>query len=145
MKRCTKCKEEKALEFFNKNKGKKDGLQTMCKDCSRSRSKKYYKDNHAKQIVEVGKRKKKVIAENRRILYEHYLANPCIDCGETDVYALELDHTRDKDLAVSQAVGRGWSKERLLDEIAKCVVRCASCHRKKTGKEQGWYKDFLGR
>jgi hypothetical protein len=145
MKKCTKCHIEKDVSEFNKNKSKKDGLQTLCKECGREKSKSYYKDNHDKHIKEIGKRKKKVVNENRKILYEHYLANPCVDCGETDIYTLELDHQRDKDMAVSKAVGRGWCKQRLLDEIAKCVVRCANCHRKKTGKEQGWYKDLMGR
>lgn len=144
MKNCNICKIEKPLSEFNKNKTKKDGYQTMCKGCSQARSRKYYKDNQKKHVVEITKRKKKVILENRKLLFDFYSTHPCIDCGETDVYALQLDHLRDKDMAVSKCVGRGWSKERLLKEIDKCVVRCASCHHKKTGKEQGWYKDLLG-
>lgn len=35
MKICPKCKIEKFLDCFNKNKSTKDGLQTYCRDCSR--------------------------------------------------------------------------------------------------------------
>lgn len=34
-KRCPKCKQYKLYSDFNKNKTKKDGLQTECKDCHR--------------------------------------------------------------------------------------------------------------
>jgi hypothetical protein len=143
MKKCSRCQIEKPIDCFNKNKTKKDGFQTMCKECSRAKSRKYYYDNHDKHIGEVGKRKKKVILENRKMLFEFYKTHPCIDCGESDPLVLELDHLRDKDECVSRAVGTGWSKERIIKEINKCVVRCANCHRRKTAKDQGWYKDLM--
>jgi len=144
MKKCGICKEEKSLEFFNKNKSKKDGYQTMCKPCSQARSKKYYKDNHDKQLREVYKRKRRVINEHRKLLFNFYKTNPCLDCGETDPIVLELDHQRDKIMEVSKMIGQGWSTSKVLAEIAKCEVRCANCHRRKTAKDQGWYKDLLG-
>jgi hypothetical protein len=144
MKQCSICKEEKSLDLFNKNKTKKDGYQTMCKPCSQARSRKYYKDNHDKQLKEVYKRKRKVVKEHRHFLFDFYKNNPCVDCGETDPIVLELDHQRDKVMEVSRMVNNGWSKNKVLDEIAKCEVRCANCHRRKTAKDQGWYKDILG-
>jgi hypothetical protein len=144
MKNCVICKQEKNLSDFNKKNNSKDGLQPHCKECSRQKSRDYYQSNLDKHKKITTARKKKVIDENRKILYEHYLNNPCIDCGEKDPMVLELDHLHDKDRAVSQAVGRGWCKQRVLDEMAKCVVRCANCHRRKTARDQGWYKDFLG-
>lgn len=42
---CTKCKEEKSLEEFSKNKSAKDGLKYQCKGCESSRHKQYYEDN----------------------------------------------------------------------------------------------------
>ena len=34
-KRCFACKETKDAKLFNKNKGKKDGLQSRCKKCQK--------------------------------------------------------------------------------------------------------------
>ena len=28
----------------------------------------------------------------------------------------------------------------VLEEINKCEVRCANCHRQKTAKDENWYK-----
>ena len=81
---------------------------------------------------------------NRLIVYKHYCNNPCIDCGESDVAVLELDHLKDKTAAITKAVRNRWSQKKLLDEISKCVVRCANCHRRKTAREQDWYKDLQG-
>lgn len=144
MRKCAICKQEKDESEYNKKNNRKDGLQVHCRECNRQRSSCYYHSNQPKHKATTYERKKKVVAENRKLVYDHYLTHPCVDCGETDPLVLELDHTRDKDMAVSQAAHRGWSKKRLLEEIAKCVVRCANCHRRKTAKDQGWYKDFLG-
>ena len=49
IKYCYKCKENKPVEAFNKNKSKKDGLSTECRLCKRQGDKTYYQSN-AKQI-----------------------------------------------------------------------------------------------
>ena len=57
-KKCSSCKEEKDLNQFNKNKRRSDGLNTLCKYCSRKRSRKYYADNREKHIKYVYTKKK---------------------------------------------------------------------------------------
>lgn len=55
----------------------------------------------------------------------------CELCAESTVDCLQFHH-RDpsmKDLEVSKAIS-GWSRERILAEIAKCTVLCANCHLK---------------
>lgn len=48
MKKCTKCKEEKPLSDFNKNKSRKDGYQSSCKKCH-SKMMLEYKENGFKK------------------------------------------------------------------------------------------------
>jgi hypothetical protein len=57
---------------------------------------------------------------------------------------LEFDHVRGiKVLDVSVMVARGYRWRRIESEIAKCVVRCANCHRRRTVIDRGWYKGIV--
>lgn len=52
----------------------------------------------------------------------------CVDCGSsTD---LEIDHI-EPDKKVSHRIW-SWSKDRIEQELEKCVTRCSSCHKVKT-------------
>ena len=53
IKYCYKCKENKPVESFGKNKSKKDGLSTECRPCKRQGDKQYYQANadQVKQTV----------------------------------------------------------------------------------------------
>lgn len=55
----------------------------------------------------------------------------CVDCGGDE--QLELDHV-DPSVKVSHSIW-SWSRARRDVELAKCVVRCRSCHQVKTVAE----------
>jgi hypothetical protein len=77
----------------------------------------------------------------RQYVWDYLATHPCVDCGETDPRALEFDHVRGrKDKSISVLADGNYSLERLKKEIAKCEVRCANCHRKKTYKDRGWFR-----
>jgi hypothetical protein len=63
----------------------------------------------------------------------------CVDCGETDPIVLEFDHEPGNkvDIISRMVQQRAWNAT--LAEIAKCSVRCANCHRRKTAERAGWY------
>ena len=71
MKVCNKCKEQKQLELFSKNKARSDGLQIRCKDCA----KKYRQDNakiiKTKQHEKYLREREERLAKNR----EYYRQN----------------------------------------------------------------------
>ena len=141
---CTICKEGKPHSEFNKNKTTGDGLNNLCRVCSNARSKKYYQDNkeHHKKIVLT--RNKKLINENRQKLFDFYKNNSCVDCGNNNPIVLELDHKDDveKINTVSYMIHAGFSWKNISNEISKCDVRCANCHRIRTAVQFGWYKDL---
>lgn len=77
---------------------------------------------------------------NRQYVWNYYQSHPCVDCNESDPRVLELDHVRGKKVAgVSQLVHNTTSLKRIDEEIAKCEVVCANCHRIRTCDTQGWY------
>ena len=139
MKKCYTCKQTKDTTEFNKNKSRKDGLNTICKTCSRERSRRYYEENKEHHKKNIYKLKKQRIEKARDFVYGFLATNSCIDCGETDPIVLEFDHQRDKKKAISSMVGEGYATDTIQEEIEKCEVRCANCHRRKTAKDFGWY------
>jgi hypothetical protein len=73
--------------------------------------------------------------QNRQRSYawvvEYKTKHPC-PCGESHVAALDFHHLdpSKKEIRVTNAAMRGWSIEKLKQEISKCTVLCSNCHRK---------------
>ncbi|OVE83476.1 homing endonuclease associated repeat-containing protein [Natronolimnobius baerhuensis] len=56
----------------------------------------------------------------------------CSRCGVVAAACLDFHHVDEttKEMAVGRMVTYGYGKEKLRDEIDKCVVLCANCHRR---------------
>jgi hypothetical protein len=124
---CSKCKEEKENSCFAKNKNRRDGLQTFCKECNNANIKTYYTNNQQKFIDYKNKRRAKL----KNIIQERKLQ--CSVCGENHPATLDFHHRNpnDKDDSIAHLIHRGVSINRLLKEIDKCDILCSNCHRKK--------------
>ncbi len=141
MKKCSICKVEKSFEEFNKNKSKKDGLQSHCRNCSKTHFKSYWEKNKVKHFSAVKKRKQLALLNIKNFSYNYLSQHGCIDCGEKEPACLDFDHVKgDKFMEVSMMVRNGYSISKVKKEIEKCEIRCANCHRKKTAKDFGWYR-----
>lgn len=140
-KRCVICKAKQALSMFNRKTRAKDGLQPACKRCNKIASRKYYRRRRTKHL-DVVKRQKAARRHQARVFSLFYLMNhPCVDCGEQDPVVLDFDHVRgDKRSNVGGLIVGGYSLKVIALEIAKCQVRCANCHRRRTAKHFGWWK-----
>ena len=135
------CKIEKELKFFNKNKCQKDGLSTLCKDCNKQNSKRYYQQNieHYREVIRI--RSVKNIKKNQDKLLELLKKSKCADCGNSDSRVLEFDHVTGKKINnVGTMVGCGWSWESVEKEIKKCEIVCCNCHRIRTFTRKSNYR-----
>ncbi|CAL9977399.1 HNH endonuclease [Vibrio phage D260] len=76
---------------------------------------------------------------NRERLYNYLRENPCTDCGEENPIVLEFDHVdpNNKSDNISNMMSKSW--ENIKEEIDKCEVVCANCHRIRTAKQFNWY------
>lgn len=72
---------------------------------------------------------------NLALVRDVLLQSDCIDCGRVDLIVLEFDHMGNKKCCVPLLARRGCSLARLKEEVAKCQIRCANCHRRKTVSE----------
>lgn len=144
MKVCANCKLEKDFEDFYKRNAKSGGRHSICILCWKEKqNKKYEDDDLRKKNIRSNSVKHRNLA--RQFVFDYYRSHPCIDCGEKDPVVLELDHVRGNKIAGIAVLTRsgGRSIEKIKEEIDKCEVRCANCHRRKTAKEQNWYKDLI--
>jgi len=142
MKICTLCKQElpATVDFFNKDRRRKDGFQNACRECNRERSRRYYAENKEKHREVMADRRRAVKSRNQQNLCEYLTTHPCVDCDETNIIMLDFDHTsNDKSFDVSFMIpDHSW--EKVLEEIAKCEVVCANCHRLRTATRSGSYR-----
>lgn len=119
-----------------KAKGQRDNY---CRPCRTAYGQEHYAANRERYIKLAGVRKKAVVLERVEFLVEFFKANPCVDCGEADPVVLEFDHLRDKEFSIAKGLqDRNW--QTVLDEIAKCDVVCANCHRRRTARRGGFVR-----
>lgn len=132
MKKCSECKQEKPETEFNKNSRKKDRLQTACRICSNTSSKKYYKADPEAHKIRVRRWSAARTLELRKMITA-LKDNPCSDCGSKfHPVAMDFDHLSDKEYDISRMAAAGFSNEKILVEISKCELVCSNCHRIRT-------------
>lgn len=138
-KNCSRCGKKKSVEEFNW-KNKNEGIRHAgCRDCTKKVIKSHYernKDHYKRRALIFSKNKRD---DNRKKIVEYLEEHPCVDCGEKDPIVLQFDHVSGvKRKAVSQLAARSYSWKTIEEEIAKCKVRCANCHMRKTAKQFNW-------
>lgn len=141
MKRCYRCQELKPASDYNRSAKTDDGLHSYCRDCQKAHyesNKPRHRRNVRRVTVERLKRDRIVIAEA--------LSGGCVDCGFSDIRALDFDHVRGEKVAnVGALVRLGRPIEVIVAEIAKCEVRCRNCHAIVTSQRRArdWHDDYL--
>lgn len=137
-KTCTKCgKLKSCTEYSLHSPAKKDGkLRPDCKECVRKRHTDKITD-HLAFRAKLEQVKLNAIAQAKSYIASYLAAHSCIDCGEVDVDVLDFDHVQGTKVCdVSRMVSRGYRLWRIKDEVEKCEVRCANCHRRVTAKRR---------
>lgn len=112
----------------------------------REACRRHYQANKAKYFAKAKVHDKKEAAEVRAYILEYLRSHPCIDCGENDPIVLEFDHRvgSSKLFAIGEAVTKKRCLRVVKEEIAKCDVRCANCHRRVTYYRAGRsHRDIL--
>lgn len=134
---CRKCDKTKNLDEFSWRSKAKQTKQSWCKECHKAIDKdRYYNGPRKKQCRErtVGVRK-----ELREFVGQYKRNKGCSKCGYNRfAAALDFHHNSgDKDHTISRMVLNCFVKEKILQEMAKCSVLCARCHREIHATENG--------
>jgi|AntDryMetagUQ889_1029465.scaffolds.fasta_scaffold03982_4 hypothetical protein len=140
--RCYRCGEVKPAEAFawrRKARGQRD---SFCRPCRSAYGKEHYAANRQRYIDQALVIKDRLRLERTRYLIELFKSHPCVDCGEGDPVVLEFDHLHDKSFSIGPELStRNWQS--ILDEIEKCEVVCANCHRRRTAQRRGALRAVL--
>jgi hypothetical protein len=136
---CTKCKQEKLEKLFG-FRNKSEGIRRAdCLECYAKIKAKHYKKNKSKYMSAQQKARQR----NRDFIRECLQNSSCTDCKNPDWRLLEFDHVRGTKFAgISEmCFTRKCSVEKIQEEIDKCDIVCANCHRLRSyARQENCYK-----
>jgi hypothetical protein len=140
MKNCNDCETEKPLEAFNWRSKAKGTKQPYCRDCQRKRNTSDYR-KHREAYNANRKRYRQSMVD---FIWEQKQGKICSEegCEVSNPIMLEFDHLGDKEFNLGSAPTKGYSRERVLREIAKCEIVCANHHRVRTHRRGGWKRNI---
>lgn len=119
-------KKEKPISEFGKNKAKKDGLQAECKECKSAYNKLHYQKNRETYLAKARESSK----ECEDYIREIKSSLKCSICGEDRWWVLDFHHENpdEKESCIATLAHNG-SRKKMEEELKKCIVLCANCHR----------------
>lgn len=109
---CTKCHKELPITDFNWRNKEKGTRRSECKYCHSAYMKQKYQ-------------------EKKNIIQELKSKCACAKCGDTRGYVLDYHHLdpKQKNNTVARLTSNNSNLDKTFEEIEKCIVLCANCHR----------------
>jgi hypothetical protein len=131
---CSKCDVE--YEHYGQK-------HSVCRPCKRI----YDREQYAKKTKEQKEHKQELqkqrYIQNRQYMYDYLSTHPCEVCGESDPVVLEFDHLDQSTKHTAVGLMADYSLTKIKEEIAKCRVLCANCHKRHTAIQMDWYKHLV--
>jgi hypothetical protein len=144
MKQCSKCGLVLPVSEFQIRSIEKGTYRGVCRGCRRAYNASYYQ-SHAEKYKRCRRENQpRYRQERRELLLEFLQGKSCADCGERDPVVLEFDHVRGTKHGDIGTMLSHYCWDRIMAEVAKCVIRCANCHRRKTARDFKWFKGDFG-
>jgi hypothetical protein len=137
---CLACLRVRPVEEFNFKDKLLGKRHARCRDCTRAQVRSHYRRNTPYYLEKARTQKLREREEKQEFLIQYLLEHPCVECGESDIVCLDFDHVRGEKVDCISRMVRDYSLARIKQELAKCEVRCAHCHRRKTAHQRGFYR-----
>lgn len=109
---CTKCHKELPITDFNWRNKEKGTRRSECKYCH---------SNYMKQKYQ----------QKKTIIQELKSECSCAKCGDKRGYVLDYHHLNptEKENTIARLTSNTSKLDKTFEEIKKCIVLCANCHR----------------
>jgi len=133
---CKKCGDKKLLKNFVRN----FTFRNICKECHRNKVKTHRNENRDKvqKLVERNGKRSSIFTLSLK------KDKPCERCKKFFLpHSMDFHHVSDKTWTISKLYGK--SKVRILEEVSKCVLICANCHRNETQNDSKNERVFKNR
>lgn len=138
-KTCTKCDANKPVESFRWRNKSKNMRQSWCKKCFSIHEKEKWHNSSDERKNKHRQTQKTRYRRNQNYVYSFLGQQKCEICGEDDPIVLEFDHINPQEkIADVSTLIYSHSLKIIQEEISKCRVLCANCHRRVTAKQNGW-------
>ena len=139
MRKCGRCGQVKSASDFSWHRKARNQRDSYCRICRAAYKREHYLAHRERYVENAVRRKRTLIAERVAYLVAFLRDHPCVDCGEPDTLVLEFDHIGHKRFSISAGLrGRNWQS--VLDEMTRCDVVCANCHRRRTARRGGFMR-----
>lgn len=130
VKKCHICKQDKEVSMFYKDKTRKDGYSSRCKECDkaicRNKNHKNYRSNYQKRYLQSKLKIFKLLKNKLK----------CCLCPESNSECLDFHHidsNKHEYLKRNKSIYKfitKFSPKNIIEELNKCICICANCHRK---------------
>ena len=137
MKRCPNCDRNLPLTSFGFRDKAHTKVQSYCQKCLNLYWTRWYsrEANRRRQIDGATRRHRDAIEQNR-LLVRAFKSHPCNDCGQCfPPEVMDFDHLGNKIADISRMVFT-HGPEGLKNELEKCELVCANCHRVRTARRR---------
>ncbi len=141
---CSKCSASKPVEEYNWRYEEKGRRHSFCKECHSAYRRGHYIKNKSKYLAKAKVWNAKQTPCLRKFIVEYLNTHNCVDCGAEDIRVLDFDHEQNKYMGIANMIRNCHSLDSVRQEIKKCKVRCANCHRIKTFVRGNYWKNKMG-
>ena len=121
---CKRCTEEKPISEYHYSNREKQIFQPYCKICSAVNAREYRQ-------------------KNRDYVAKYKMSKGCEICGFKAEHHCQFDlhHVDPKTKSYKgshKSYDAGWSRDRIDNEISKCMVVCKNCHALESHNQGHW-------
>lgn len=122
---CSKCQQHKSFDDFYKWKVTSNSYMPECKECHKQRQREFRKNNKAH--YNAWQKARRLRLKEAAIIY---MGNKCFDCQiQYPSYIYDFHHLDGNTKEFNPGEGFNKTEEQLYNELDKCVMLCANCHR----------------